>query len=66
MLSVTSSLLSGELRHLIKVRENAGKSQLQDQTHQSDQLKYQSHFTLHVGFDCGIYNLQKQYENKAY
>jgi len=50
---------------LIKVIENAGESQLQEQTHLSNQLKYQSNFTFNVVFDCGISNLQKQYENKA-
>lgn len=50
---------------LIKIIENAAESQLQDQTYLSNQLKYQRNFTLNAVFDCGIYNLQKQYENKA-
>lgn len=52
------------MRDLTKVIENAGESQLQEQTHLSNPLKYQSNFTLNVVFVCGIYNLQKQHENK--
>lgn len=50
---------------LIKVTEDIGESQLQDQTHPGNQLKQHSNSTLHVIFDWGTYNLQ-QYENKAY
>lgn len=50
---------------LIKAIEKAAASQLQDQTHLSNQLKYQSNFTLNVVFGCGICNLQQQDENKT-